>query len=123
VRATAYAVSLAETFGALLLVTYVTPVCSDDPLSRTRSEEFFRERLQELISGQAPYFGRVEYHIEFGTPSDGILEAASRENADFIVMGVRGAGSVHRAIHRLGTTADEVVGAACCPVLTVRRLG
>lgn len=123
VQAVAYAASLAETFGAVLLVTYVAPICSDDPSTRTRSEQFFEGRLQELVAGQTSSLNRVQYRVEFGTPSDGILEAASREQADLIVMGVRGVGSVHRSIHRLGTTADEVVGSACCPVLTVRRLG
>lgn len=123
VRAVAYAASLAETFGASLVATYVAPTCSEDPSSRTRSQQFFEDRLQELIAGQISSLGRADYRVEFGTPSDGILEAAANEKADLIVMGVRGAGSLHRAVHRLGTTADEVVSGACCPVLTVRRLG
>lgn len=123
VRAADYAVSLAQAFGASLVPTYVAPICSEDPSTRTRSQEFFEERLEELLAEQASAVGKVEYRVEFGTPSDGILEAAAREKADLIVMGVRGAGSLHRAAHRLGTTADEVVGSACCPVLTVRRLG
>jgi nucleotide-binding universal stress UspA family protein len=123
VRALTYAASLAETFNATLIVNYVVPLVAGDPSSRARSEQFFNERLQELVSCQASSLKHVEYWVEFGAPSDGILGAASSAKADLIVMGVRGIGSIHRASHRVGNTADEVVGSACCPVLTVRRLG
>jgi nucleotide-binding universal stress UspA family protein len=121
-RAMAYAVSLAETFGASLVTMYVAPKISEDPSTKTRFEEFFEERLQELLAGHASFVDHLEYRVEFGRPADGILQAASDEKADLIVMGLRGAGSIHRAGYRLGTTADEVVCGAGCPVLTVRRL-
>jgi nucleotide-binding universal stress UspA family protein len=123
VQAMAHAVSLAESFGASLLAMYVTSKASEDPSTKTRFEEFFEERLQELLSGEASSVRRLEYRVKFGMPSDGILQVAAEEKVDLIVMGLRGAGSLHRSSHRLGTTADEVVSGACCPVLTVRRLG
>jgi nucleotide-binding universal stress UspA family protein len=122
-QAITYAISLAQAFSASLTLTYVAPVCSDDPSSQTRAQQFFSERLRELVSGKGMGLDRVRYRVEFGAASDGILEAAARERADLIVTGMRGVGSVHRPRHRLGTTADEVVGSACCPVLTVRKLG
>ncbi len=123
VRAMAYAVSLAQAFGATLIPTYVAPQIGDDPSARTRFEEFFEERLQDLLTGQIPITTRREYRVKFGKPGDGILQAAADENADLIIMGVRGAGSLVRATHHLGATADKVVSEACCPVLTVRGLG
>jgi nucleotide-binding universal stress UspA family protein len=123
VRALAFAVSLAETFGATLIPTYVTPQIGEDPSAKTRFEEFFEERLQELLAGQISTRSHCDYRVKFGTPADGILQAADEENADLIVMGVRGAGSLVRATHHLGVTADRVVSEACCPVLTVRGLG
>ena len=123
VRALAYAVSLAETFGATLIPTYVAPQIGEDPSAKTRFEEFFEERLQELLAGQISGRSHCDYRVKFGTPADGILQAAEEEKADLIVMGVRGAGSLVRAAHHLGATADRVVSEACCPVLTVRELG
>jgi len=123
VRAMAHAISLAQTFSASLVLTYVAPHISDDPSSKTHCEAYFEERLQELVAGEASSLPRLDYRVEFGTACDGILGAATNEKADFIVMGVRGAGSLHRPAHRMGTTSDEVVSGACCPVLTVRRLG
>jgi nucleotide-binding universal stress UspA family protein len=123
VRAMAYAISLAEAFGASLIPIYVAPQIGEDPSTRTRFQEFFEERLQELLAGEISAIRHCDYRVKFGTSADGILQAAAEENADLIVMGVRGAGSLVRAAHRLGTTADRVVAEACCPVLTVRGLG
>jgi len=121
VQALVYALSIAETFAASLTLAYVAPVGSEDPSSRTRAQEFFSGRLRELLIGEASRLERVRYRVEFGAACDGILEAAANERADLIVMGVRGIGSAYHSSHRLGTTADEVVGSACCPVLTMRR--
>jgi nucleotide-binding universal stress UspA family protein len=123
VRAMAYAVSLAQTFGASLVPTYIAPQIADDPAAKTRFEEFFEERLQELLVGQISAIPGRDYRVKFGTPADGILQAAAEENVDLIVMGVRGAGSLLCAARHLGTTADRVVSESCCPVLTVRGLG
>ena len=123
VRAMAYAVSLARTFGASLVATYVAPQIIEDPSTRTRFQEFFEGRLQELLAGQISGIPRRDYRVKFGSPTDGILQAAAEENADLIVIGVRGNGSLARAAHHLGATADRVVSESCCPVLTVRGLG
>jgi nucleotide-binding universal stress UspA family protein len=123
VRAMAYAVSLARTFGASLVATYVAPQIIEDSSTRTRFQEFFEGRLQELLAGQISGIPCRDYRVKFGMPADGILQAAAEENADLIVMGVRGTGSLVRAVHHLGATADRVVSEACCPVLTVRGLG
>ena len=108
---------------ASLIPTYVAPQIGEDPSAKTRFEEFFEERLQELLAGQIPASACQDYRVKFGTPADGILQAAAEENVDLIVMGVRGAGSLVRAAHHLGATADRVVSESCCPVLTVRGLG
>ncbi len=123
VQAMAYAISLAEEFGASLVPAYVAPQIGEDPSTRTRFKEFFEERLQQLLAEQMWRAGPIDYRVKFGVPADGILQAAVEENVDLIVMGVRGAGCLVRAAHRLGTTAERVVSEACCPVLTIRGLG
>ena len=122
-RALSYAISLADTFGATLISTYVAPQIGEDPSVRTRFEEFFEERLQELVAGQLPGVRHRNYRVKFGTPADGILQTAAEENADLIVMGVRGADSLACPARHLGATTDRIVSEACCPVLTIRGLG
>ena len=103
-RAMAYALALAQEFGAALLSVHCTPQLSDDPQGRTRFEEFFTQRLQELLPTAANAKCRLEFRVEFGTAADGILKVANGSDVDLIVMGVRGAGSLIRAAHRFGTT-------------------
>jgi len=123
VRAMAHAVSLAEIFGASLVAIYVAPQITADPSTKIRFEEFFEGRLQELLEGQISAIRHCDYRVKFGMPGEGILQAAAEEAVDLIVMGVRGAGSLVRATHHFGATADQVVSGSCCPVLTVRGLG
>ncbi|GAB4567384.1 MAG: universal stress protein [Anaerolineae bacterium] len=52
-----------------------------------------------------------------GAPAPAILEAAQRHNADLIVMGIRGPGSVAEML--LGSVSTHVLRYAPCPVLVV----
>jgi nucleotide-binding universal stress UspA family protein len=64
---------------------------------------------------------RVEVAVEFAPPAEGILNAAAKEHADLIIMGVRGLGFVPGlATHFVGGTAHKVLVDATCPVFTVR---
>lgn len=119
-RAMAYALSLAQEFGAVLLLVHCTTQLPDDPQVRTRFEEFFTQRLQELLPSVVNAKCRLEFRVEFGTAADGILKVANGSDVDLIVMGVRGADSLIRATNHFGTTAHDVVSEARCPVLTVR---
>jgi len=116
----AYALSLAQEFGAVLLLAHCTTQLPDDPQVRTRFEEFFTQRLQELLPSVVNAKCRLEFRVEFGTAADGILKVANGSDVDLIVMGVRGADSLIRATNHFGTTAHDVVSEARCPVLTVR---
>ena len=64
---------------------------------------------------------RVDYHTAFGHPAEEILNAATRFNADLIIMGSRRPGAFRRAV--LGTTAGEVLHRASRPALIVREPG
>lgn len=52
-------------------------------------------------------------------PFDAIVEHADAVHADLIAMGTQGLSGLNRLL--LGSTAERVVAAAPCPVLTVRR--
>jgi nucleotide-binding universal stress UspA family protein len=53
-----------------------------------------------------------------GVPYEEIVNAATEEKADYIVMGTHGYGGLSRLM--LGSVADKVIRAAVCPVVTVR---
>ena len=55
--------------------------------------------------------------VTSGTPVDEILRAARRQQADLIVIGMRGVGRVARML--LGSTTDRVLRRARIPVLAV----
>lgn len=57
--------------------------------------------------------------VRMGSPSAQIVELASDEHADLVIMGTHGRGGVSRVL--LGSVADRVIRTAPCPVLTVRK--
>ena len=55
---------------------------------------------------------------QFGNPAEKIIEAASKQHADLIVMGAKGLGAIARFL--LGSVSTRVVQHANCSVLVVR---
>jgi nucleotide-binding universal stress UspA family protein len=53
-----------------------------------------------------------------GRPSDAILGTADSQDADLIIMGVHGRSPMNLVL--FGSTTNQVVRRATCPVLTVR---
>lgn len=117
--AVACADSLAHKFGARLVSLHVAPEGAEDPETTTRLEQFFRQRLEQSLDVATFQEGQLHFRVEFGLPADSILKLASEHDADLIVMGIRGAGSVVRASCHLGRTTYRVVSEARCPVLTL----
>jgi len=130
-RALPYAISLANQFGAkLVLLHVVTPAAMSEGLQwhtadiiqmRENARIASLRRLEELVSQNSKLTVEPEFVVEFGSPSENILQAAETFQVDAIIMGL------HRATH-LGTTshmpwdiAYKVVCSAGCPVLTVRN--
>jgi nucleotide-binding universal stress UspA family protein len=56
--------------------------------------------------------------VVVGRAHHGILHIAADEGADLIVMGAQGRGGAALAL--FGSTTQQVVRGATCPVLTVR---
>lgn len=61
---------------------------------------------------------RVRTRVVMGDAGAEIIEAATAEHADLIVMGTHGRSGLARVL--LGSAADHVIRHAPCPVLTVR---
>ncbi len=62
---------------------------------------------------------RVSTEVRFGHPASLIVETATAQDADLIVMGTHGHGALRGIV--LGSVAERVVKSAPCPVLTVRE--
>jgi nucleotide-binding universal stress UspA family protein len=82
------------------------------------------ERLRALVAearGQSHQVSEVEDVVATGRAYREILATASSRKTDLIVMGAQGHGGLGLAL--FGSTTQQVVRAAECPVLTVRGAG
>ena len=75
-------------------------------------------RLRSLIPPQAVGFCSIDTATATGEAAHAILRFAAEQKADLIVMGAQGHGAIDRFI--FGSKTRDVIGAATCPVLTVR---
>ena len=113
-----FAFSLAREFQAQLTLLHV----NEDQASLTRNRELLsaNRRLQEMLYGEENLQTRPECVVEHGPAADRILETASQQHADLIVLGVRTPGSLPFLATISWASAPKVVAGAHCPVLTVR---
>ena len=77
-----------------------------------------QERLRSLVTGECAEWCAIDPQVVAGRAYRAIIEAAESGSADLIVMGAQGLGGVRLAL--LGSTTQQVVRGASCPVLTVR---
>jgi nucleotide-binding universal stress UspA family protein len=82
--------------------------------ARRAAEKGF-DRLLGSVAGSGL---KVRLRLEAGPVATRILEVASQEAADLLVVGTHGRTGLQRAM--LGSIADRMVRQATCPVLTVR---
>ncbi len=121
--AASYAVSIAQEHEARLILLHAVRRVGPD--NKQRVGEFVvadaMQQLHELIPESAGLWCRPEAVVEYGQPSEAILQVARVRDADLIVIGVRdAAGRLGAAVHLENTVAHKVVAHAPCPVLTVR---
>ncbi|HEX6213116.1 MAG TPA: universal stress protein [Methylomirabilota bacterium] len=77
-----------------------------------------RERIQALIAEEPRTWCEIEPMAVVGRAHREILRIAEERGSDLIVMGAQGRGGAGLAL--FGSTTQQVVRAAACPVLTVR---
>jgi nucleotide-binding universal stress UspA family protein len=127
-----YAISFANHFGTKLVLLHVLPAvptvegshrpAADAVMNLQQHARADRlRRLEALASQHATLAVPAEFLVEFGSPSETILEVANRFAVDAIVMGLRRTTRIGAASHLPWAVAYEVVCAASCPVLTVRH--
>ena len=86
---------------------------------RTYSREASRERLELAVPQEARTYCTVETLLAEGKPYREIVRVAAERQCDLIVMGVRGRSAFDVAL--FGSTTQQVVRLATCPVLTIRK--
>jgi nucleotide-binding universal stress UspA family protein len=127
----AYALSLAEAFGAELTMLHVLErVPEFEPGSgfqfsaaeiqafRQSLAEEARDRLRAIVPDAARERVTVRDLVKAGRAHELILRVAREEGAQLVVLGERGHGALGRLL--FGSTSRRVVREAQCPVLVVR---
>ena len=118
------AVDLART-GDQLILLHVHPyefVRGEHTTGATTydAEERDRRTLQEMadkLASETPDL-ETKVSVQLGVPVETILEEATREGVDVIVMGTHGRTGMARLV--LGPVAEQVVRAAKVPVMVVK---
>ena len=77
-----------------------------------------RERLRRLVAEESRTWVEIDDAVVFGRAHREVLRAAEAKSVDLIVMGAQGRGGIGLAL--FGSTTQQVVRGAMCPVLTVR---
>ena len=88
------------------------------PEYRQHLIEDAHKRLQALLAEEPRTWGDTEDVVVIGRAYREILKIAAAKETDLVVMGAQGRGGVGLAL--FGSTTQQVVRAAPCPVLTVR---
>jgi universal stress protein A len=124
-KAVQYAREFASNMGAavyLLNVVEPRPMAVDITLNYVPLEEDLEKAasedlkviLQEFIQAGL----KAECAVEFGNPSDVILDKAAELDVNLLIMGSHGKTGLSRLI--MGSVAETVVRKANCPVLIVK---
>lgn len=122
-----FAFSLAQESNARLILLHVFEWPSDEASARRvlETSEFHRQweaetrqRLEALISDDVRNWCMPESKLAFGKAYQQILSLAASEQVDLIVMGVQGRNALDLML--FGSTTNQVVRQASCPVLTLR---
>jgi nucleotide-binding universal stress UspA family protein len=77
-----------------------------------------RQRVRTLVAEESRTWSAIEDRVVLGRAYREILGAAADAGTDLIVMGAQGRAGLGLTL--FGSTTQQVVRAATCPVLTVR---
>ncbi|MEF8871642.1 MAG: universal stress protein [Haloarculaceae archaeon] len=124
-RATAEAITLAESFDATLSALYVLetaepPPWFEDPATEPGLDTNAGQALNEVVSeaGDRGLEPEVVTAVVRGQTGPAILEYADEHDIDLIVLGTHGRTGFDRLL--IGSVAEHVVRKSPVPVVTVR---
>jgi nucleotide-binding universal stress UspA family protein len=119
-----HAIDLAAHYDATLHVLYVVDVTGYSALEvgadvvASALEEEGEHAVGDVVGTAEDADIHTQSSIEHGTPHRAIIDYATAESVDLIVMGTHGRTGVGRFL--LGSVTERVVRTAPVPVLTVR---
>jgi len=121
-RAFDVAVSLAQKFDGKITLLHVYQIppsiySSDLAWPTEQLATAAKTSLAEAVAKAKQRYARTESLLEVGSPGETIVNAATKHNADLIVMATHGRRGIARAL--LGSVTEKVVRLAHSPVLTV----
>jgi nucleotide-binding universal stress UspA family protein len=125
-QALRWGTSLAENYGAQLLLLHVLPPAVEGvSMHGSEGEQLMMDleakvegQLQELVLEELQKGFPVDLKVGLGKPAEEILRVAREESVDLIVMGTHGHSELRHLL--LGSTAESVFHHAPCPVFMVR---
>jgi nucleotide-binding universal stress UspA family protein len=115
--------------GRVTLVSVLEWLAEEEPRSlahfnvpefRSHMGRNTEEQLRALVADEPHTDSTIGVLVVFGRAHRQILRVAEEQSADLIVMGAQGRGGISLAL--FGSTTQQVVRGATCPVLTVRGL-
>ena len=124
-----YAADFAKKFNAGIILIYVVePVIYPPdfsmgqiaiPTINTEWDMKAKEELDKLAKTEIPDAITVNTVVKTGKPFIEIIETASEEDVDMIIIASHGHSGMEHIL--FGSTAEKVVRKAPCPVLTLRE--
>ena len=125
-RAAEYAISIAKTLSAQILVVFVVDKIVLEQIAKSTERERVEKELKEdgqryvnYAVGLAEKEGvKASSLIANGRPFEQIVHMAKGLNTDLIVMGTYGRRGADRIL--LGSVAERVIEFAPCPVLVIK---
>lgn len=121
-----YAVAFSHHYGARLTIVHAFELSQEADEAEfisgkpSLSREHALERLQAFAAGVKRTGVSVEIDLRQGDPCAAILNAATQNNADLLVLGTHG---IYRGLQHVlvGSNAEKVLLSSPCPTLTVGR--
>ena len=119
-----HARAIAECFRSMLILVHAFPHTSDlrDSIEYNHLVELRIKRGEEIIEISRKQLVRtsIEVDVELleGPAPEAIFSVAATRNADLIIMGSRGMGSIKGMV--FGSVSTKVSHYAPCPVMVVR---
>ena len=115
------AMMMINTYGELILLA-VVPSPDEKTFVDEDMYQNLKRKAKNLVDNLITDIGQHEYNVtgivEEGDPASIIIDIASRENVDLIVLGSKGQSELGQYL--IGSVANKVVQYAAKPVMVVR---
>jgi nucleotide-binding universal stress UspA family protein len=112
-----YALSLAQEYRAELILLHVAENFPGEKIPSVMAE--LHGKLEARVPEDVRNWCTVKAVVRFGKPYEEIIQVAMEQQANVIVLGVRGHSAVDVAV--FGSTTHRVLQLGPCPVLSVRE--